>query len=326
MLDALRFVSTAVARKDFIPDLTHFKIEDGRITGFNGMVALSSDIDLDLTVMPSAGQLIDAIRACKETISLNVTETGRLAVKSGKFRAYVNCLPKQSAVFVEPEGQSIDMGPDFLTGIKKVAPIMGIDASRPWAMGIKLVGESMFATNNVMMVQYWHGSPLPFDIIIPAAAVSELLRINEDPTEVQLTSNSITFWFGNERWLRTQLVVGDGWPIHLVDKIMAIESNTLLTPFPVGFFDAVKTLEPFVGERSTIYLEPTGLRTERTEGAGACFDMETGLPCLQAYHLHQLTLLGEVADRIDWSNYPGPCKFKGGSRMRGALIGQRLDT
>lgn len=325
MLDALRFVSTAVAKKDFIPDLTHFKIERGRITGFNGVVALSSDIDLDYTIMPNAIQLIEAVRACKETIALHITETGRLAIKSGKFRAYVNCLPEQSAQFVEPVGPTIDLGDEFLAGIKAVAPIMGIDASRPWAMGIKLSGPSMFATNNVMMVEYWHGTNLPIDLVIPAIAVKELLRIDEDPTQVQVSEHSMTFWFGNDRWMRTQLIEGGGWPLHLIEKIMSMD-NANLVPFATGFFEAVDTLKNFVGERSTIFVSPTVVGTEREEGCGAYYDMNTGVPGLQAYHQQQLVLLREVADRIDWSTYPSACKFKRGSRMRGAIIGQRLDT
>jgi hypothetical protein len=324
MLDALRFVSTAVAKKDFLPDLTHFKIEDGRITGFNGTVALSSDIDLDLTVMPNAGQLIDAIRACKDTIALHLTETGRLAVKSGKFRAYVNCLPEQSAQFVEPVGETVKLNDQFMAGIKQIAPIMGIDASRPWAMGIMLYGPSMFATNNVMMVEYWHGNELPFQVVIPAQAVNELLRINQNPTEIQMTGTSMTFWFGDERWMRTQLIVGSAWPVDRREDIMGMD-GAKLEPFAPEFFKAVETVSDFVGERGTVYLSPTGVATSRDEGVGAFYDMETGVPCLQAYHEKQLVLLKEVADKIDWTPYPRPCKFTGGQRMRGALIGQRLD-
>jgi hypothetical protein len=182
----------------------------------------------------------------------------------------------------------------------------------------------MFATNNVMMVEYWHGNPIPLDVVIPAEAVNELLRIDQAPSRIQVDENSMSFWFGTKRWMRTQLIRGEQWPTHRADEIMAM-SDADLVPFSPGFFDAVATLEPFVGERSTVYVSPTGLATERDDGVGAAFELDTGVPGDQAYHIHQLKLLGEVANKIDWKPYPKPCKFKGGDRMRGALVGQRLD-
>lgn len=324
MLDALRFVASAVAKKEFVPELTHFKIKQGRVTGFNGQIALSSDIDVDLDVQPQALALINAIRACPGTIALSVTPAGKLSVRSGKFRSYVNCLADTIAHFVEPEGETVDMGEHFLPGIKCLAPLMGIDASRPWSMGIKLHGQSMYATNNIMLAQYWHGSQLPLEAVIPAAAINELLRIDEPPTRVQMTDNSISFWFGPKRWMRSQLLIDGGWPIDKVDGLMATNGRNP-QPFPDGFFDAVEKLKPFLGEQGSVYLSPDRMATTPVDEDGTSIEVElpqvTGM---QAYHQKHLELLGRVAKQIDWSDYPRPCQFTDGGRMRGVIIGQKV--
>lgn len=325
MLDALRFVASAVAKKDFVPELTHFKIKGGRVTGFNGQIALSSDIDVDLDVQPAAVSLINAIRSCPGNIALHVTPSGKLAVRSGAFKAYVNCLSDEHALFVEPEGDTVDLGPNFMDGIRALAPIMGIDASRPWAMGIKLAGQSMFATNNVMLGEYWHGADIPVDVVIPSPAIAELLRVGEAPTRVQVTGTSISFWFGDGRWMRTALLVAEGWPVAKLQDVLSGSKGEQL-PFPAGFFDHVEALKAFLTERGTVFLTSTGMSTMAADGEGAGFDIEIpGVTDMQAYHHRQLMLLSEVADTIDWSAYPRPCMFRGaGGRLRGALVGQRV--
>lgn len=323
MLDALRFVASAVAKKDFVPELTHFKIRGGRVTGFNGQIALSSPIDVDLNILPQARQLIDAIRACQGVISLSMTPSGRLTVRDDKFRAHIPCLAEDVAHFVEPEGETVDMGENFLPGLRAVAPVMGVDASRPWAMGVKLTKQSMVATNNVMLVEYWHGDNIPVDVVLPAAAVTELLRINEAPTRVQVTDNSISFWFEGDRWMRSQLLIGGSWPMERLEQIMSLEAANQ-TDLPENLGDQVEVLKAFLGERSTVYVTADAMATspEESDGASVVIDLP-GVPSMQAYHHKQLTLLAEVAKTIDWTNYPQPCMFRG-ERLRGAIIGQRL--
>lgn len=326
MLDALRFVASAIARKDYVPALTHYKIRDGRVTGFNGIFALSSDIDVDLDVMPNAVKFIAAVRACPEDapIALNVTPAGKLAVKSGKFKSYVDCLvPDTVATWVEPEGEVVDLGPHFMDGIRLLAPTMSIDASRGWAMGVKLQGEFMFTTNNVMMVQYWHGTPVPLDVVIPDLAIRELIRIGEKPTKIQVTGTSISFWFGPERWLRTNLLEGGAWPTDKLDRILAA-SNGQQVEFPADFFESIDKLKPFLGDHGTVYMTSEQLSTSRHEGEGTVIELENPvIDGMQAYHHNQIVLLSDLAKTIDWTAYPRPLMFLG-DRLRGAIVGQTI--
>lgn len=323
MLDALRFVAAAVAKKDYVPELTHFKIHDGRVTGFNGVLALSSDIDVDLDIRPHASKLLAAIRACQGTISLNMTPQGKLAVKSGAFKSFVDCLSDEAAEAMYPEGKIIDLGDKFLAGIKALAPAMGVDASRPWSMGIKLQRQSMFATNNVMLVEYWHGEDIPLDIVIPAVAVEELLRIGDAPTKIQVTENSISFWFSPTRWMKSVLLQGGMWPIDKMEAVLSSPDGSQIEFVP-GFFEAVETLKPFLGESGALYVTPTAISTSQHDGEGTSVELAIpGVVGMQAYHYKQLSLLGSVARTIDWTAYPRPCMFRG-ELLRGAVVGQRV--
>lgn len=323
MLDAIRFVASAVARKDYVADLQHFKIKDGRITGYNGAMALSSDIDVDLDVQPKADKFIAAIKACQSTIALNVTPAGKLAIKSGKFKSFIDCLPEESGLFVLPEGDDVEVGPFFLEGLKALQPAMGIDASRPWGMGIKISTNSMYATNNVMLVEFYHGHPVPMDVVIPAAAVNEILRIDEMPTRVQVNEVSATFWFGPKRWLRTNVIAGAQWPTDKIAQIFERLKDASPVDLPPSLREAVEALKPFLEESTAITLDGTVARTRADDGVGASYEVPlTGLEegKVVTYGHKQLEILCEIAKTVDLTLFPNPAVFFG-DRVRGVVAG-----
>jgi hypothetical protein len=326
MLDDIRFAIPAVAKKAYVEDLTHFRIKGGRITGFDGRITLSSPIGVDLDVRPNAAKFLAAVRACEGAIGLHVTPAGKLAVRAGKFKVFVDCLADDGAFESQPEGDTIELGESFLVGLRSLSPAIGIDASRPWAMGIKVSGQSMFATNNVIFAQFWHGTEFPFDIVIPGRAIEEMLRIGTAPTKVQVCPNSITFWFSEDRWLKTTLLEGDKWPLDKIAGLMdATEIGDQLA-FPEGFFDSLEKLKPFLAEDHGIYIRPNLVSTGRDEGEGGSFEVSLeGIPELQCYSFQQLQVLGEIATAINWKTYPKPCMFThGGQPLRGLILGRHL--
>lgn len=316
MLEALKFVQGAVARKDYVAALTHFDIRDGRIKGYNGSLALCSPIDLSLNVKPKATQLVKAIQTCQTTTQINLTPTGRLSIKSGKFRAHVDCI-EEDFPDVEPEGEMVDLDGHLLEAIKILNPFIAEDASRPWARGILLNGQSAFATNNVALIEYWLGYTFPYIINLPKPAVQELIRIGKEPERVQVAGGSITFHYEGGRWLRTQTYSTD-WPD--IGAILGRESNP--SPLTPDFFEALEALAPFTNELEQVFFLEGALATEKDAGTGARVDIQ-GLPNGPAFNIKQLQLLDKVATKIDFTQYPKPCIFYG-DKLRGAVVGMRV--
>lgn len=316
MKEALNFVKGAIARKDFVPELTHFNIMDGRIVGYNGDMAISSPIGVDIRAKPHAQTFIKAVNSAQEEVALSLTKNGRLSLKSGKFRALIDCLQGDESRFIIPEGQVVDLGENFLDCIKTLSRFQGVDASRPWSSGIMLRSGSALATNNICLVEYWHGTTLPFPVNIPRPAIAELIRIGENPTKVQATRNSITFHFSGNRWIRTQLLVTE-WP-EQIDRILDAEGSPQV--LPEGLFEALETLKPFTDDASRVFFTPQGIATSHEPEIATTVDVE-GLP-QGCYHHAMLTLLDGVADKIDFTTYPKPCKFQG-NKLRGVIVGLR---
>lgn len=315
MLTSLKFCAGSVAKKDIVIELKHFAIKDGRVRGFNGTMALSSPIPFDIDCKPNAEQLVRAIANCTDVIQLSLTKAGRLSIKSGVFKAFVDCVEGDHQ-FVEPEGEYTEFdGAVVLAGLKACAPFIGSDASRQWANGIMIRGESMFATNNVMLVEYWLGSTFPYVINIPRAAVKEMLRINEAPTHASICLSSATFFYSGNRWLRTQLYANN-WP----DLAPIINKPSIQQPINPLLFEGLDAIKTFVDKLGTVYFYPDEIRTHESDQEGAGF----GIPGLQhegKYNIDMLNLLRDMTT-IDWSGYPKPCAFQG-DRLRGVLIGMR---
>lgn len=317
MLNTLKFVQGSVAKKDFLPALTHFLIENGTVRGYNGMLALCSPIPFDITCKPKADPLVKAIANCSETVQLALTPAGRLSIKSGKFKAFVDCVDGDTP-HVMPEGEIIQIdGPGILRAFKAVLPFIGDDASRPWSNGVLLTGQSAFATNNITLVEYWTGTNIPQMINVPRAAIKEMIRINEPPEYAQLAPNTITFHYSGGRWIRTQLFETK-WPD--LARVLDRESNA--SPIDNRLFEALKTVKPFIDKMGRIMFKEGRISTHTEDTEGAAFEIE-GFNHTGVYNIDMLNLLEGSAVTVDWSTYPSPCMFFG-DRLRGAIVGMRL--
>lgn len=317
MLSSLKFVMGAVAKKDLLPALTHFRIENGTVRGFNGTLALCSPIPLDIKCTPKAEPMVRAIGNCDDTVQMSMTPAGRLSIKSGSFKAFVDCVDGETP-HVEPEGEFLEVdGPALLTALKTVWPFVGDDASRPWTNGVLLRGQSAFATNNVTLVEFWVGSTFPREANIPRAAIREMIRINEAPVKVQIAENSISFHYEDGKWIRSQLYSTE-WPD--LTKVLNKESNPL--PMDERLFTALGKLKSFTDKNGRILIGDGRVCTHEDLNTGASVEIPE-LVHKGIYNIEMLNILESVVTRIDWSLYPAPCLFFG-DRIRGAIVGMRM--
>jgi DNA polymerase III sliding clamp (beta) subunit (PCNA family) len=316
MLKELKFVQGAVAKKDFLPALTHFCVENGTVRGYNGTIALCSPIPFDITCKPKAEPLVRAIGSCTDTVSLSLTAAGRLSVKSGKFKAFIDCVDGETP-HVMPSGEMCEIhGEAVLAALRAVEPFIGEDAAKPWSNGVLFNGPSVFATNNVILVEYWAQRTLPIVVNIPRAAVRELLRIGEPPVRAQWDANSVTFHYDGDRWLRTQLLP-DNWPD--LGRVLNVQSS--VAPLDPAVFDGLRYLKPFADKLNRVRFSAGNMQTHTTAEEGSSYELES-VTHDGIFNIDMLASLEGVAEKIDFSLYPKPCPFFGGA-LRGAIIGMR---
>lgn len=328
MLTELKFVQGAVAKKDLMPAMTHFRIEKGFVRSYNGVLALCSPIALDFDCIPKAEPMVKAIAQCNEPPLLQMTANGRLRIQSGPFKVFIDCVEGDTP-HVEPAGEVVNFdGAALLKALELLITFTGDDASRPWTNGILLKDQSAFATNNVVLIEYWLGVPIPFTVNIPRQAVREILRIGTPPTHGQIDANSLTLHYEGGRWLRTQLLDA-GWPD--LGRILNAPHNA--TPVDPQLFEALERLKDFADDAGRVYVKDGVLRTHVNlvgEDKMSPTDVEegatytlSGLGFQGAYQIKMLSLIGGVATHADFTRFPEPTLFFG-DRLRGAIIGMRM--
>lgn len=320
MLKALKFVRGAVAKKDFSPELVHYRIKDGRALGYNGKLAISAPIDCELDVTPKALPFFKAIETCQDAIALHVTPAGKLAIRSGKFKAFVECLENGAYPPINPEGATYPLAPGLYARLALISGYMAKDASRPWAQGVLLRGNTANATNNVVLVQHWSKEPFPVEVNLPESCVNAMCSVGEDPVSFQLAATSVTFHYADGRWIRSQLYTPDKgtWPD--INRLL-VKPAQEPQPVPEGFFEALADLKPFTDDIDRVYMGPQGLATAPEDGAGSSVELP-GLP-EGIFNREHLASLQPLVQTIDFSPAPHPCMFFG-EMLRGCIVGIRL--
>lgn len=318
MLKELKFVMGAVGKKDLLPAMTHFQIQNGHVRSYNGVMAISSPLPFDIDCCPKADQLVKAIGQCDDVITLSMSPSGKLKVQSGKFRAFI-ANTEDTGFHPVPEGEHLAFdGEALFTAIKTLHPFIGNDASRPWSNGILLNGQSAYVTNNTCLVEYWLNAAFPHQINIPQVAIREMLRVNEPPTHGQVSGNSITFHYEDGRWIRTQLLDAT-WPLETIEKILNVPSAP--SPVPEDLFTAISKLDKLSDGSNRVYINHGLVATHTEDEEGASFELD-GLDFQGCYNITMLSLLEGAVTHADFTLYPSPALFFG-DRLRGAIIGMR---
>lgn len=323
MIELLKTVYGAVATKDIVPVLTNFCLykslfdKVGRIQGGNGILCIDAPFEHPVSQCTvKADKFIKAIEACKGTPVFDLTPTGKLSVKAGRFKAYLSTLPASDYPVVSQEGIMVDLKPNFISALKAIKPFISEDASRVWSTSILFSGGYIYATNNVIVARVPYELDYEFDVILPTDTVTRILDIGEMPTLCYIADTSMTLEYG-KMWLRTQLT-NARWP----NVTQFFDEFALNVPVPDDLRDAVERVRDFCANEKfpVIKLGETVSTDSAEEGA----HMDGFALPESSFHADQLVKVLSVATHIDFSTYPKPCLFKGND-IEGLIVGIRTE-
>lgn len=324
MIDLLKVIYGAVATKDIVPVLTNFCLyqslfdKKGRIQGGNGILCIDAPFEHPVAQCAvKASKFLKAIEACNETPAFDITATGRLSVKHGKFKAYLATLPVSDYPVVSQEGKLIPVKSNFVEVLSKVKPFISEDASRVWSISVLFSAGYIYATNNVIVVRVPYELEYDFDIAIPSDTVNRVLDIAELPSGCYVAETSLTLEY-NKMWLRTQLTNAQ-WP----NVKSFFDGFKVDVAVPADLKQAVNTVVGFCSDEKfpVIKLGAT-VSTDATDSGASIegFDLPAS-----SFHADQLVKVLSVATHIDFSTYPKPCLFKGNG-IEGLIVGIRTEN
>lgn len=314
LLKALNFI--AKIQKDIGTEIqTHCKISNNYITACDGVITAGHKIEEDLCVSPHTLTLLNALSKCGQNLSMTQLENNKLAVKSGKFTALVPCIPIYSYVNT-PDNPCASISDVFIQALGEVSHLAQEQAQKVVLASVLMRSGSVMATNGVVALEYWHGIDVP-TCALPKVFVTALCSVDKKVTSFGYSGSSITFWFEDESWIKTQLYAEE-WPN--LDQVLIASGE--VKPLPKGFYEALRNVEDFSdggSEKGTVWFDELGMNSHQTKENGATYEIKD-LPAGLAFRIKYLKQIEKACKSISYNKVT---MWFFGDSVRGAIMGVR---
>lgn len=311
--EALKFISPIQKNQ------AHCILKDKWCVASDNILSIGHKIDEEIEACPHIETLAAALSKCGETISITQLDKNKLSIKSDKLKALVKCVDIDSISITRPDAPIAPINDKIKQGFEVLNPIIGDEKQKFISdCSVLLRAGSMIGTNRVAILEYWHGIDLPPNILIPKVAMKAVCKTDKKLVSFGFSSNSFTFYFEDESFIKTQLYVEE---FPNCDSIL--NAKTSAWPLPPNFFKAVDTLMPFLNEKSEIYFEKGMLQTELNSYESTTYEIE-GLKPGPAFNCEILKKLEHCIKTIDFSKYGIDKKYNAyffGDNVRGVLAG-----
>ena len=318
LLEAISFVEGATDdAQDF---MQHVRIAGGWMVAFDGSIAAGHPVEEDLTVCPHLKRLKEAVGRAGATLALSVGDNGRLGVTGDKARFTVPCLPGASLYSVMPDVSIAVLNDDLKTGFGAVLKLAKDEADTIHEQSLLLRANTVVGCNGQLALEYWHGIDLPPALAIPHKAAKVVSRQPQKLTGFGWDAGrSVTFYFENGAWIKTQLMAGE-WPN--IDAQLNLPCY--LADAPEGLFEGLDAILSF-SEDGAVHFHDDKLKTTyaNTEGgalSGAAYDVP-GLTKGASFTGRLLKLAQPAAKQIDYTTHPDRMFLMNpDDRIRGVLM------
>ena len=210
---------------------------------------------------------------------------------------------------------------DIDDNLKSALEIVGILANENSQdiVGASLLfnGRSVVASDRTIIFECWHGIDLPTGLSLPKAIIGPLNKAGKKLTKLGWSESSVTFYYEDESWIKTQLFAHK-WPdiTGLLDR----PSNPL--PFPRDFWEGVAAVAPFSPD-GLCHFGQGHMQSHGITNVGASYEVE-GLPKGPVFAIRQLNLIKPHAATVDWfaAGLNGTYCVFFGDGIRGAIAGR----
>lgn len=213
MKEAFEFVKHGVVNRQFEETLTQIHACGDYIQTYNGVVTISHPLLGIGSFSSTSTKIISAMEACGWNPDIKINERF-ITLKNKNVQAKLSYDPtaRKDSPTVGKE-KSIN---NIIKPLSILFPFISDDASRPWSRSVLIRKKLGYVTNNIMVARTKLKLP---DMIIPAPAISVLLRIGEEPSRIVQDDKTITFFYDKEyKWVKTK-VIAEQWPdIHTIFK------------------------------------------------------------------------------------------------------------
>ena len=311
LLTALRFIKIAQYASDDAKAQaayqSHCWFADGQVVGFNGVLAAGYPCTEEMPACPNTMLFIKALEKVRGAYSLTLLNNAQLSVASSVFKAFVPCIPLGALERVQADPGLWDMGDEWKRAAVEAGTFCADGAQTVLGASVVSLSHSLVGTNGSALIEAWHGFGMPEGLLIPMAFVDAIAKIPLKLAKFGFTENqSLTFYFENGAWLRTQLYQ-EGIPN--VGRVLNELSMSACTQIPADFYAAIDAVSPFC-ETSAIHIRTNSIRSHDSADKGASYVVD-GLPFARTFNHQWLSKIRAFAQKVDFTTYEDKAVFLG---------------
>lgn len=257
---ALAFISVA-CKKEGTTQQLHCQIRNKQIIANDGVISCSHPIPEDITANPHAFTLIAALNKCKGATSVTIKD-GFIIILSGKFSITVPCAPDESIYEIKPDISIAPLDNKFREALIAVSPVVQEKSVRVVTSSFLLTDGSVVGTNGLILLESFHCNSMP-TLVVPKSFATALSKTDGNLVSFGFSDNSLTVYFDNGAWIRTQLYV-EKWPNYLI--VFGDEQPTFIE-YSRDLWEAIDIVKDFAEE--IIYVNEYSISTHDNLAIGA---------------------------------------------------------
>jgi len=316
LLKAIKFLKLC-QKKTGTLEQRHSSISGNWACATNEMITMGTKIEEDLVACPHTLKFEEALKKVGEDLSITQVSPVALSVKSGMFKAFVECA-EVGQIKISPPDENVAVIDDRIKDAFSIlAPIATEGATNAAYASVLLRAGSAVATNGYLLTEVWHGIDLPpVQMALPKQAVSAVVKSGKPLKGFGFSNSSVTFWFEDESFIKTQLF-GEQYPSY--ETLFECEN---LNPWPVPdeFFKAVKAIKNFT-EMGMVYFKEGKLASDEVEFEASTYTIE-GLPEGMGFNSKYLLMVEKVFDKVHFETVDGSDRaLFFGENTRGVVAG-----
>jgi hypothetical protein len=312
LAEALKFVSLA-QKKDGQSYQIHCVMRNRTLTAFDGLLACGHTIEDDFEANPRTDILLKALSKCSDSLSITHVND-QLKIVSGGFRVNVPCEPAP-LIAVKPDPSELPTDARLAASLAIVADLPEEGDERIACRSVLLQPGSCVGINKgFMVVEVWHAHEIPRAFPVPIRSIKAVLSCGKELASLGFSDSSITFWFADGSWIRSQLEDGK-WS----DYSRMFNISPEYCSIPNELYSAAKIAADFSND-GRVRFNNGSISSQASIEVGASIQCE-GVRAGVIFSAEYLALMQPLATKADFYTSRG-CYFigeKDGVNVRGAI-------
>lgn len=255
-VDFLKHCKSSTPEGQNLTYADHIMFTNGYAYRFDGILACGYPCQDEIDICPEFEPFAKGLRRVGSDFKLLVSGD-HLRIVGSKLQVHVYAMASDEYMALPPNPPfyAVD-NKTFREALAKIVNIASDTSEHVLTSSIRFGKGFATATNRFLIAQVVTGTYTDIDLVIPKRTIATLLKTSMPIISIGYDENSVTFWFDNGAFMRSQLYK-ESWP-DTADSLL-VENVDEHTNIPREFFEAVEAVSD-LADTSVLHFTKNGVQ------------------------------------------------------------------